>query len=103
MDDNTAKVLETAINAIPALIGGLGSLAAAYFAFRSKQTSAETKVIALNTERNTNGMKDELIHATKVQYYAAGKLSEKTDPGNVSVAPPPPPDPPVIPQIIIKT
>jgi len=88
MDDNTAKVLLEGIHSIPMLIGGLGSVSAGYFAYKAKITSQETKDIAQRTEHNTNGMKDELMSATKLQYFAAGKLSEKGDPDNLYTGPP---------------
>jgi len=49
----------------------------AYFAWRGKQESAETKVIALKTELNTNSMKDALVKATGEAAHAAGVQQER--------------------------
>lgn len=89
MDDNTFKLLLAVVNSGPALIGGLAAIAASYFSWRSHVIARETKDVAKETKtlteevvKGNNGLKTELVEATKAASFAAGKLSESLNPGN---------------------
>lgn len=75
MDDNTYKLAIAVVNSAPALIGGIAAIAASYFSWRSHVTSKVTQELTKKVELNTNGMKEELVSATKSAAFDAGKLS----------------------------
>lgn len=82
MDDNTFKLLKALIDSAPALIGGIGAMVASYFSWKTHGIAKENNVLTKQVEHNTNGMKDELVEATKLASFAAGKVSERAKPNN---------------------
>lgn len=57
---------------ITLLAVAVANAATAYFAWRAKIVATETKEIALQTEKNTNSMKDALVLKVGEAAHAAG-------------------------------
>lgn len=81
MTDAAIQSISLVVIAMFSMIGGIAS---AYFSFRASQTTKQTKIIAeevklvaQETEKNTNSMKDALVEATRVAAMLKGKQDER--------------------------
>lgn len=66
------------IRAIPACLGSVGAVLAAWFSYRAATHSKEAVDVARKTERNTDGLADQLNALTAKSSHAQGVLDEKT-------------------------
>ena len=72
MTDAVHIALISALSGVPATIGGI---AAAWFSYKASTHSQRAVVAAEQTQKSTDGMKDELVALTKKSSFAEGKLA----------------------------
>lgn len=62
---------------ISACSTALPSILAAFFAWRASVHARSASITSLQTEKNTNGMKNELVALTDKEAHARGVLDQK--------------------------
>jgi hypothetical protein len=72
MTDAVEIALIGALAGVPTMVG---AIAAAWFSYKASTHSREAISVAKETQRNTNGLKDQLVALTKKSSYAEGKLA----------------------------
>ena len=65
------------IDKIPVIVAAGASIASAYLAYKTHTVSKETQAVAIQTEQNTNHLKDELVNEVRQAAFAAGQKQEK--------------------------
>jgi hypothetical protein len=72
MTDAVEIAIIAALSGVPTMVG---AIAAGWFSYKSAIHSRESLDVAKQTQKNTNGMKDQLVALTEKSSFAEGKLA----------------------------